>query len=206
MLLRLVVSYFYLDFTIISICKCFVNIFLGNRRKAGKSRNPAVLSGLFPFRADKFPQERIAGNDGRIQSLEGVQEFQQPLRFGIMGAFLVNGAQQGLGVGLQHGQLVRQGRVENRISVFLIGVNIHFFAAAHVSPYVHRIQRAAVAELLIPYHAADNPRVGRRNAVVVVDADLRQYAQGNLIFFVQLTQLLLWLGKQRSGYARCQPL
>ena len=101
-----------------------------------------------------------------------------------MDAVLLDGFQQGFGIRLEDRQFIRQGRIENLVGIFLIGVDILFFAAADVGPNIHGRHGTAVAELLIPHHAPDDARIRRGNPVVVVDPDLGQDAEGNLGLFI----------------------
>ena len=101
-----------------------------------------------------------------------------------MDAALVDGFQERFGIRLEDRQFIGQSRVENRIGIFLIGIDVLFFAAADIGPDIHGRHGPAVAELLVPDHAADDARIRRGNAVVVVNAYLRQDAQGNLDLFI----------------------
>ena len=134
--------------------------------------------------ADEFPQEGVHGDDGRIYGFEGFQEFDQALGFCIVGAVLADGFQERFGIGLEDGQFVRQGRVEYGIGIFLIGVDIFFFATAHVTPDFHGRFGTAATELVVPDHTADDARIRCGNAVVVVDANLCQDAEGDFYFFI----------------------
>lgn len=100
--------------------------------------------------ADEFPQEGVHGDDGGIYGFEGFQEFDQALGFCIVRTVLANGFQERFGIGLEDGQFVRQGRVEYGIGVFLIGVDVFFFATTHVAPDFHSRFRTTAAELVIP--------------------------------------------------------
>ena len=109
--------------------------------------------------ADEFPQEGVHRDDGGIYGFEGFQEFDQSLGFCIVGAVLADGFQERFGIGFEDGQFVRQSRVEYGIGIFLIGVDVFFFAPAHVTPDFHGRFGTAATELVVPDHTADDARI-----------------------------------------------
>ena len=80
--------------------------------------------------------------------------------------------------------------VEHDIRLLLIRENPLFLAPAHAVPHGQRFFRRGTAELIIAHDAAQQPRVGGADAVMIVQIQARQLRQVELADFARLKALV----------------
>lgn len=76
--------------------------------------------------ANELPQDRIIGDELRVNWQEPLQEFQQPLGFNVFPGTERHLAQQRFDQRFQRGQLISKRGIEHDIGVFLVGKMCRF--------------------------------------------------------------------------------
>ena len=141
-----------------------------------RSERALIQSGLKVFEnrsADELAKDRVVGHGISRHRAEPLQEREQPVRLAVDGAVGPHLQQQRLRERPQHGQLVRQRRVEDRVAVLGEREDVQPLPALHRVPAPQRLGRRVPASGGIPHDPPQQPRVGDRHAVVAIEVELR---------------------------------
>ena len=120
-----------------------------------------------------------------------MEHLHQTVAADIVGVVLWHGPQDIIGDGPEEGQLVVQRGIEYDVGFLLIWKDPLFLSLAHAVPHGKRILRPGSAELPVAYQAAQQTRVRRTDAVVVIKiyagqlADIDQAGQTSLKAFMK---------------------
>lgn len=106
------------------------------------------------------------------------QEFHHAPGFSVDDLVGLDFGQQRPGQNGQDGQFIIERGVEHRIRFFLEGEDPGAFAPADVGPHLERACGGMAPIAMVAHQTADQPVVGGRNAVVVVQVQLGQ--RGNI--------------------------
>ena len=119
--------------------------------------------------ADKLPQKRIKRNTFTGHRHKIIQELQKPLRLLILRFTLVNPKKQRFRINLQAGKLIHKSGIKHYIRFLLIWENIILFSASYRMPHCDRILCGVPSGTCISYDPADQPSIGGRDPVMLVD-------------------------------------
>ena len=121
--------------------------------------------------ADKFAKNGGRGNLFSVHCGEQIEKLEQPAGFAEFMGRVGDLAQQRSDIIFQNGQLVEKRGVEDHVGLFLIGEDVLVLASADAFPASKRVGGVVAPSAVIANDASDQPIVGRRNAVQVVDRD-----------------------------------
>ena len=122
---------------------------------------------------------------------EMLQEAEQAVGSGVFRHIVRHPPEQWLGIGFHHRYLEEQRGIESGIGVFLEGEYPFLLTASHRRPALYGLFGRSVAVFVVTHYAAQQPGVGGRYPVVVVDAECGQCRD------IHLENLV-------GGYFRCQ--
>jgi len=94
----------------------------------------------------------------------------------------IDASQKRIGVDFENCKLVVEGGVEHRVGVYLKREYVFLFSRLNARPHRNRFGGAFAAELRVAHDSADETVVARRNAVMVVEVQLRERGQVDFKF------------------------
>ena len=100
-----------------------------------------------------------------------MNEFQQPVRLGVLGTILRYGSQNRVSVVAHHGEFHQIGGIEHHIRVLLVRVDPFLLGLKHVRPLLNSLACGEGALVVVAHYPAQQTVVAGRDAVMVVKTD-----------------------------------
>ena len=127
--------------------------------------------------ADELPQQRVVRDILVVlDHVEELEEREEPLCFRVLLRLLRDLLEQRRCVLLQDADLIDMHRVDEDVGFSVVREYVDVLTRPYVRPRLDRLLRRVAAELVVADDTSQHPGVCDRDAVVIVDVQLRQRA------------------------------